>query len=480
MNEEKQLFQTILNHASDMLIIVDQNRHILFCTPNLYETTGYSLDELNGVDVFMIVHPEDIEYMLARHHHLLESKENNRTEYRMVKKNGEIRYFECNVTPLPHTENYLQVVTTRDVTERKQMELQLEYHKNRHEILQNSLKNFSHDLSSVMKLTDLEQRIVKEIETMLPGSYPMIHKHTPFDLTDISPGKMTNISGKILIKIGERQEGSYALSLHANAICEQMESIWLETLAHYSIMVFENLKMIEDLMNQLETVSQGEETPQWVLRMMFHLQEQQRLTLSSDLHDTVLQDHIHLYRRMGTLFSQNKIEEKAKSKLMEMEQGMLDIIHEIRFTCNTLRPPLLRELGLESSLENLFDHIQVTSTYKVMFIPKNLSLLTLNEEQTIGIYRMVQEWLHYAEENAKVNLITFELSVEGDTLKLVYREDGARLDINTENIQSPNIRLTTISQRAKSLGGKMKLLSKEDCGMKAVVELPLTIESSFV
>ena len=83
-------------------------------------------------------------------------------------------------------------------------------------------------------------------------------------------------------------------------------------------------------MEQLETASRSKESPQWVLRMMFNLQEQQRLTLSTDLHDTVLQDQIDLYRRMESLLTLNIIESEAKAKLIEIEQGLLDIIHAIR------------------------------------------------------------------------------------------------------------------------------------------------------
>ena len=41
MNDNEQYFQAILNHTSDLLLIVDRNRHIIFVTPNAYEFTGY-------------------------------------------------------------------------------------------------------------------------------------------------------------------------------------------------------------------------------------------------------------------------------------------------------------------------------------------------------------------------------------------------------------------------------------------------------
>jgi two-component system, NarL family, sensor histidine kinase ComP len=480
MNNSQQLFQTVLNYTSDLLIIVDRYRHIVYITPNVYEMTGYTPEESLNRDGFFFMHPEDKEFLLQRHKNLLESKQSNTSEYRIIKKNGEIRYFECKTTPLPNTENYLQVVSVRDITERKRMEKDLEYYKNRHEILQNSLKHFSNDLSSIMKLTDLEDRLIKELETILPNSNPALLKNFSEELSlpELSLGKIEIVSEKVLIKLGERKHCPYILSVRANAIREKMESIWLETLAHYSMMVFENLMMIDNLVDQLETASHSKESPQWVLRMMFNLQEQQRLTLSSDLHDTVLQDQIDLYRRLESLLNRYEIEKDAKNKLIEIEQGLLDIIHEIRVTCNNLRPPLLRELGLERSLENLFEHIQVTSTYKIIFSSEDLSMVALTEEQTIGIYRIVQEFLYLAGESSKTNIIKFDLNYEKSRLKMVYSDDGVGYEVNHENLPSENMRLTNIKQRVQGLGGEIDIHLKQFHGLIAVVKLPIEIERS--
>jgi two-component system, NarL family, sensor histidine kinase ComP len=487
MKNNQQLFQMIMNHTSDMLMIVDRNRHIVYITPNAYEFTGYSHEELENRDTFFLLHPDDREYMVQRHKNLLSSKHGNSAEYRLVKKNGEVRYCECKTTPLPDTENYLQVVSTRDITKRKLMEMELEYHKNRHEELQTSLKNFSQDLISVMKLAELEERMVKQLVTILPSSNPLILKSfpenagcKPRDEVILLDGKMVRISDRVFIKIGDRQRCPYILSIAASAIHEPMESIWLETLAHYSMMVFENIKMIENLMEQLETASRSKESPQWVLRMIFNLQEQQRLTLSTDLHDTVLQDQIDLYRRMESLLTQNIIESEAKAKLIEIEQGLLDIIHAIRVTCNQLRPPLLRELGLEKSLENLFEHIQLTSTYKINFTSEDFTNLSLSEEQTIGIYRIVQEFLYYAEECSRANTIEFTISCEKDRLMMVYSDDDLKSNEVEEKPSTESVRLTSVSQRAQSLGGELHITPKQGCGLVAQLELPIKLERSFV
>jgi two-component system, NarL family, sensor histidine kinase ComP len=464
---DNELIKKALNHASDMLMICDRNRHIVYITPNAFEMNGYSPEESYNRDTFFMVHPEDREFLMKRHENLLASQKSNTSEYRVIKKNGEVRYCECKTTPLPDTENYLQVVATRDITDRKGMELELEKHKNRHEVLQNSLKNYSQDLSAVMKLTDLERRLVKELKMILPSSNPIILKNAPS--LELPVGKMVTVADKTLLKIGERNQNPFILSIEISAIQEKMEFIWLETLAYHTIMVFENLKMIEELVNQLDTAVQNIGTPQWVLRMMFQLQEQQRLTLSSDLHDTVLQDQISLYRKMKSLLHRCEIEREVKAKLIDIEQGLLDIVHDIRMTCNELRPPLLRELGLARSLENLFEHIQITSTYQIIFTTEQLDSNQLSEEQTIGIYRMVQDVLHDAEVQF-ANIVRIHLNGERDSIRMFYSHDGRRLE------ERKNSYLVNIIQRAESLGGRVECQSEHDKGFEATVEIPINVK----
>jgi two-component system, NarL family, sensor histidine kinase ComP len=466
MIENQQVFEAMLDHTFDMLLIVDENRHVLFATPNLYEITGYSPEELRHQDAFIIVHPEDIEYMQERHKNLLESQHHGQTEYRMLRKDGKIRYFECKTTVLPNTDKFLQVVSTRDVTNRKLMELELEQHKNRYEVLQKSLKCFSKELTSVMKLTDLERRLLQELSEILPESAPVIlNEQLDFGL---EVGRILTNGEYAFIKIGERGDNPYIVRIQTNAISEEMESIWLETLIYYAVMVFENLNVIQNLIEQLD---EGKESPQWVLQMLFNLQEKQRLNLSSDLHDTVLQDQIDLYRRLESLLNRYDIDKETWVKLKEIEEGLLDTIHQIRMACNQLRPPLLRELGLVQSLENLFEHLQINSTFKINFKTSNVP--SLNEEQTIGIYRIVQELLENAEQHSNASEVSFHIGSESHELILEYRDNGVGFNLNLVQPTLNSMGLTTMNQRAKSLGGKIDYDTETGNGLKAILKLPI-------
>ncbi|MBW8350042.1 PAS domain-containing sensor histidine kinase [Bacillus sp. IITD106] len=473
------LFDTITTHTLDIIAIVDQNRRVRFTTPMFFEIFGSSLEGNPDLDIFDVVHPEDREWLMGRHKNVIATQQKSSTEYRVIDKYGEIRHFECKTTPIPDTEDNLTVVAIRDITERKLMESELQRRKNRYEVLQKSLRDYSQDLSAVMKVTDLEDRLLKEVRFILPMSEPKILEHdnkenldeVDFFLQQIVIGKLERIKDQYFIKIGDKKNCSYILSLQTSSIQDSMESIWLETLVYYTVMVFENLNVIENLMNQLETALQRNETPQWVLRLLFNLQEQQRLNLSSDLHDTVLQDQIDLYRRLEALLNRYEIEAEIKTQLKAIEQGLLDTIHQIRMTCNELRPPLLRELGLERALENLFDHTQVSSTFKINFQTENTTDLILSEELTIGIYRIVQELLNNAAKHSNATSLNFCLIKDGP-LKIIYSDNGEGFDTSKLNPSFNNMGLTSMRQRVQSLNGCIEFHSQLNQGLKVLIEFP--------
>ena len=465
------MFDTIMNHTMDIIAIIDQNRRVRFTTPIFFEIFGGSPEQLPELDIFDVVHPDDRQWMMERHIKIIETQQKSTSEYRAINKSGEIIHLECKTTPIPSEDN-LTVVSIRDITGRKKIETELQRRKDRYETLQNSLKSFSQDLSSVMKISDLENRLLKEVRTILTDSKPDIWTELEPYLPQLTVGKLERVANKLVMKVGERKDNSYILSINASSINEKMDYIWLETIVCYTVMVFENLQVIENLMKQLELALQSNETPQWALRLLFNLQEQQRQNLSSDLHDTVLQDQIDLYRRLEALLKQDKIPEEVKGQLKGIEQGLLDTIHQIRMTCNELRPPLLSELGLERALENLFEYTQVSSTFKIAFHAENTTNLSLNEEQTIGIYRIVQELLNNAAKHSNASLVSFHITKQ-DTLRIVYSDNGVGFHLDKLSQSFHHMGLSSMRQRIQSLNGEIQFYSQPGQGLQVMMEFPI-------
>jgi two-component system, NarL family, sensor histidine kinase ComP len=481
-------FETITQHTLDILIIVDENQIVQYVTPSIETLLGYKPEEFIGKNAFEPLYPEDKEKLVFSHSEVIRTKKPRVDEYRVWARNASIKYLESRVSLIPDHPNNLVVVSIRDVTVRKHMEMELGRRKNRYQDLQNSLKAYSQDLSTVTKMSDLKTRLIQELNTVIPKSEPKIviyhrENHTfegeidPEFLTQLfslTVGKPHTIGDWIFILIGDRKDKSYFLALKADSHSDSMDSIWLETLVNYTIMVFDSLNVIESLMNQMETAIQRKDRPQWILRLLFNLSEKQRWELSSDLHDTVLQNQLDLYRNLQAIMQEHAFEKEMDDQLKSIVQGMLDTIHQIQTTCNELRPPLLRELGLESALQNLFEQIQLTSTYRIEFTTENTTTFSLNEEETIGLYRIVQELLNNANKHSQATNLHFHMQKLDDRLELLYTDNGKGLEIDRLTPTFKSMGLSGMRERVQSLNGTIEFHSEPGNGLSVKLQIPIS------
>jgi two-component system, NarL family, sensor histidine kinase ComP len=480
-------FETITKHTLDILVIVDQNQIVKYVTPSFETILGYKPEDFIGRNAFDPLYPEDKEKLILSHSEVISTKKPKVDEYRVLHHNGSIKYLESRVSLIPDHPDNLVVVSIRDITARKNMEMELERRKNRYQDLQNSLKMYSQDLSTVTAMSDLRKRLIQELIAVIPQSNPKIviyHRESQMiegetavwllsEISSLTAGRPVTLDNRVFILIGDRKDKAYILALSVDSYKEPMDSIWLETLVNYTIMVFESLNVIESLMNQMETAIQRKDRPQWILRLLFNLSEKQRLELSSDLHDTVLQNQLDLYRNLQAILKEYEFEKEMDDQLKGIVQGMLDTIHQIRITCNELRPPLLRELGLETAMENLFEQTQLTSTYKIDFTAENTTNLTLNDEETIGLYRIVQELLNNANKHSQATNLHFQMKKLDDRLEIIYIDNGQGFEVERLAPTFKSMGLSGMRERIQSLNGSIEFHSQPGNGLMVKLQIPI-------
>lgn len=365
---------------------------------------------------------------------------------------------------------------------------------------QDSLDRFSRKVATVMKRTDLEAVLKQEICELLPvnridfvlvdqadGS---VHKlgqsaeeqGTSLFLLQVAEslqvGEMVELPHGIGLVIG-RQRSKYHVvwigskTNHTRFNSDELR--WLKTLANYSSIVFENLYLIEGLIEDLESEVRKEQTTSpWVLRLLFCLSENERRKLAADLHDSALQDQLIWYRKLEGLMNDYPIPDKMGDELNEIKEGLLDVIHQIRETCNELRPPLLKEMGVIEAVESIVEHSQMRDNFAVDFRPKPFSQ-PLNEEQITAIYRIVQELLRNAAKHSQANKVTLELEQRKGKIYFRYKDDGIGMDVDYMKASFEHMGLSGIKERVASLEGEITFRSKRGSGLEVVINLPETM-----
>ncbi len=121
-----------------------------------------------------------------------------------------------------------------------------------------------------MKVSELENRLIDEVRTVL--------QVTAVSIEEVPRGQEAAIMSPhdTWIKIGEKQQPVY-LRIAMEHPLLRIEEEWLETAVHYVTILYDNLHLIEDLMKRLEDLVTTNETPKWMLRLLFKLSEKRTI-----------------------------------------------------------------------------------------------------------------------------------------------------------------------------------------------------------
>jgi PAS domain S-box-containing protein len=123
-SEEK--FRLIAENARDLIVIVDTSGRWLYNNPSYQRLLG-DPDALTGTNIFDSVYPEDRARVREEFEEMVRTGVGHCFEFRIVSKNGEIRYFQSEGSPIGDASGKVTAVVgvSRDITERKRNENEL-------------------------------------------------------------------------------------------------------------------------------------------------------------------------------------------------------------------------------------------------------------------------------------------------------------------------------------------------------------------
>ncbi|ASF40090.1 sensor histidine kinase [Halobacillus halophilus] len=212
--------------------------------------------------------------------------------------------------------------------------------------------------------------------------------------------------------------------------------------------------------------------PTWLSRLLFTIAENQRKQLSIDLHDTVLQEQLYLYRKMDDLIAhRHALEPTLQAELNMYKESLLDSIHLIRETCNELRPAFIEELGLVQSLKNLIHQYQLRSNFTVYFRSDEFKA-DLDQERILAIFRVVQELLTNAMKHSEAKIVKLSLSNDEEQVHLFYSDNGLGMDYSFKRDLFSHIGLSGIEQRVNGLNGNLEIDTAPGAGFRMTITFP--------
>lgn len=207
---------------------------------------------------------------------------------------------------------------------------------------------------------------------------------------------------------------------------------------------------------QRQATERAEDELRRLSQKIVQAQEQERKSLSRELHDAV-----------GQMLTGLRME-LANGRIDEARQLAEETLRAVRDLAMGLRPSMLDDLGVGPALEWQAREFSRRSGVPAM-VQIDGALDALPEKQRTCIFRVVQEALTNIARHSQAKSVRVSVIGEADNVSLTIQDDGIGFDS-----QAPRagIGLTGIEERVRELGGSMAIISQNARGTMLKVEVP--------
>ncbi|MEQ6357985.1 ATP-binding protein [Lysinibacillus sp. M3] len=372
----------------------------------------------------------------------------------------------------------------------------IDYHKRK--ILFSTKGDYIHRLYTtvdsigrVVKIEDLLEKFVREIALHLEIKhvYILTYDLQTHQITSTSTSKeytqnqMNEIEFEQL-RLGEikKTEHFYIAFIHQDMNYKRIlvvdhyksihlkdeELLWLELLLLYVNNFIENTKMVEDLLEQLKHMKEADKSQlPWLNKLLWLRFEQEKYQLAQELHDTVLQEQLHIAREMD-VFIHAKKKADIQSGLAKIHEHMITSLNDLRGYCENLKPPLLDTLGLNAALEKLIQKVHKRADFVLIYTIDRLYLE--DERLNLMIYRLFQELLNNALKHSHANTVEIHLLETEDGFEINYSDDGVGCKID-EIILADSMGIRGMQDRVQAFNGQFSINTDVGEGMSIRIKV---------
>jgi signal transduction histidine kinase len=231
------------------------------------------------------------------------------------------------------------------------------------------------------------------------------------------------------------------------------------------------------LVSVVRDVTERKQTEEALRQLSVRLlqsQDAERRRIARELHDSTGQQLAALAMNLSLIGkSEETLDARARKALAESLELVDQSAGDIRTLSYLLHPPMLDENGLAEAVRWFADGFTRRSGVHVQLeVPTELPRLP--EEIEMALFRIVQEGLTNIHRHSGSSTATIRLVVDQSRVQLEMRDDGKGLPTPWRDGSAvpPGMGLTGMRERAKLLGGQMKMESNSHGTMVSVI-LPL-------
>ena len=207
-------------------------------------------------------------------------------------------------------------------------------------------------------------------------------------------------------------------------------------------------------------------------RQIILAQERERETIGHELHDNVNQilTTVKLFLEMSC--KNADLREELLPKSMEHIQLC---INEIRHLSHELSAPTLGTQSLLDSIKALVETVQASGSFAINFKVEEYHT-TLEKDQRLAIYRILQEQLNNIIKHANASVVNITLRQTEQATEIFIQDDGRGF---TTSQKRGGIGFNNMRSRAKVFGGEIWIESSPGQGCTVRVSIPIKAEEEL-
>ncbi|AVK84485.1 histidine kinase [Lysinibacillus sp. B2A1] len=340
-------------------------------------------------------------------------------------------------------------------------------------------------IGRVVKIEDLLERFVQEVSLHLEIHHVYVltydfHTHAVTSTSKLKEYTQNQVDEVLIeqLRLGDIKKTAhfYIAFIHQDAnfkrilvvdhnqsiYLKEEELLWLELLLLYLNNFIENTKMVEGLLEQLKHMKATDKSQMpWLNKLLWLRFEEEKYQLAQELHDTNLQEQLHIAREMDVLVrTKNTVD--IQTKLSKIHEHMLASLNDLRGYCENLKPPLLDTLGLNAALEKLIQKIHKRAEFVLVYTIDRLYLE--DERLNLMIYRLFQELLNNALKHSYADTVEINLFETEDGFEINYVDNGVGCKMD-DIILADSMGIRGMQERVQAFNGQFSIITNLGEGM---------------
>jgi len=230
-------------------------------------------------------------------------------------------------------------------------------------------------------------------------------------------------------------------------------------------------QLAESLERYETEVEEKERTRVSLLQKIIQTQEEERKSISQELHDHLGQTLLAL---LLVIQSGKKKSEVSAPLAAEIDGKLRDLIDDIRRLAQGMRPAVLDDYGLEKALERLVADVSSYASIAIDYqyiCPPDAPRMPQTVEVTL--YRIAQEAIANIVRHSEATKASVVVLQGSDQATLIVEDQGRGFDIGVDEGTRARLGLSGMCERSALLGGQCMIDSEPGGGTTIRVEIPL-------